>query len=176
MLELRIPTPSLVVLVGAAGCGKSTFARRHFRPTEIVSSDAFRAMVADDEADQRASGDAFELVYLVVRKRLARRRLTVVDATSVESRARRPLTSMADEAGVPAVAIVFDFDPELCASRSAGRAARVVAAEVVAQQSAALRESLGGIVMEGFAEVFIFRSPTEVDDARLAIRRNEPDG
>ena len=132
-------------------------------------------MVSDDQADQSASGDAFALLHLVVRMRLDRRRLTVVDATSVEPRARRPLAQMAHRARVPAVAIVFDLEPEACAARDARRVDRVVGPEIVTKQSAALRESLPGIVSEGFAEVVIFRSPAELDTVRIELREDEPD-
>ena len=84
------PSPSLVVMVGAAGSGKSSFCRRNFQPTQIVSTDACRAMLADDPADQRVSAPAFDLAHRVTEERLRRRRLTVFDATSVDARARRP--------------------------------------------------------------------------------------
>src|ERR1044071_3426635 len=78
---LRIPDLSLVALVGVSGCGKSTFARKHFVSTEVLSSDGFRALVSDDETDQTATTDAFDALYFIARRRLARGRLTVVDAT-----------------------------------------------------------------------------------------------
>src|SRR3954464_1101089 len=87
---IRIPEISLVVLVGPSGCGKSTFARKHFLPTEVLSSDSFRAMVRDDETDQTATTDAFEVLHFVARKRLRAARLTVVDATNVQPAARKP--------------------------------------------------------------------------------------
>src|ERR1041384_3110552 len=92
---IRIPNLSLVVLVGASGCGKSTFARRHFRPTEVLSSDFFRGMVADDETEQSATTDAFEVLHFVARKRLRAGRLTVVDATNTQAAARKPLGAIA---------------------------------------------------------------------------------
>ena len=85
---LEIPELCLVVLVGASGSGKSSFARRHFAATEVISSDTCRGLVCDDESDQGATGDAFELVRYLAGKRLARRRLTVIDATSVSPEAR----------------------------------------------------------------------------------------
>lgn len=89
MKELQIPALSLVVLVGASGSGKSTFARRHFKPTEIVSSDTCRGIVSDDENDQNASGPAFELLHFIVRQRLKAGLLTVVDATNVQADSRK---------------------------------------------------------------------------------------
>ncbi len=94
-MDINIPELSLVVLVGASGSGKSTFARKHFRPTEVLSSDFFRGLVSDDENDQSVSADAFELLNAVAQKRLARRRLTVIDATNVQTEARRPLVQLA---------------------------------------------------------------------------------
>ncbi|HNV41694.1 MAG TPA: ATP-binding protein, partial [Ornithinibacter sp.] len=93
--EVRVPASGLVVLVGVSGSGKSSFAREHFRPTEIVSSDACRAMVSDDENDQNATPDAFELLNHIVGTRLRRGLLTVVDATNVQSKARAELVSLA---------------------------------------------------------------------------------
>src|SRR5436190_2932431 len=95
IVVLNIPSRALVLLVGASGCGKTTFARKHFKGTEIVSSDALRAAVSDDEADQSASGDAFEVLRLITGKRLHRGRLTVIDATNIQRDARRSLLSMA---------------------------------------------------------------------------------
>src|SRR6476661_8305210 len=91
IVVLNIPSRALVLLVGAAGCGKSTFARKHFKSTEIVSSDALRAAVSDDETDQTPSGNAFEALRLITGKRLRRGRLTVIDATSVQRDSRRSL-------------------------------------------------------------------------------------
>src|ERR1700723_3305571 len=94
-MKLTIPELCLVVLIGPSGSGKSTFARKHFRPTEILSSDYFRALVADSENAQDASRDAFETLHFVAGKRMARRRLTVIDATNVQVEARKPLAELA---------------------------------------------------------------------------------
>src|SRR5436853_7155005 len=94
-MKLIVPELSLVVLVGPAGCGKSTFARKHFRPTEVLSSDFFRGLVRDDESDQSASRDAFDVLHLVAAKRLAARRFTVIDATNLKPDSRRPMPSLA---------------------------------------------------------------------------------
>src|SRR5512147_1684776 len=94
-MELKIPKLSLVVLIGPSGSGKSTFARTHFKPTEVLSSDFCRGLVSDDENDQSATNDAFEVLHTIAAKRLANMRLTVIDATNVQPDARKPLIALA---------------------------------------------------------------------------------
>src|SRR5207248_8522905 len=94
-MTIAIPELALVVLVGASGSGKSTFARRHFKPTEVLSSDVCRGLVSDDENDQAATRDAFEVLHFIAAKRLAAGRLTLVDATNVKADARKPLIALA---------------------------------------------------------------------------------
>src|SRR5215213_9914193 len=108
-MNITIPALSLVVLIGASGSGKSSFARAHFRPTEVLSSDFYRGLVADDENDQTATGDAFDVLHYIATKRLAVGRLTVIDATNVQPEARKPLLALAREFHVLPVAIVFDL-------------------------------------------------------------------
>jgi predicted kinase len=154
-MRLELPGGALVVLVGAAGSGKSTFAARHFRATEIVSSDECRALVADDSADQSANEDAFDVLHVIVAKRLARRRLTVVDATNVRPEARGTLLQIARRYGAPAVAVVLDVPAAVCRERLAGRPEREVSARVVATQARELRRSLDRLEGEGFARVHV---------------------
>ena len=160
---LAVPDPSLVLLIGVTGAGKSTFAARHFKPTQVLASDAFRALVADDATDQTATADAFELLHLAVDRRLARRRLTVVDATNVLASARRPLIDAARRHGLPTVAIVFDLPPAISASRNAARPGRNVPPSVHQRQVRALRRALLEIPAEGFAAVWLLRSPEAID-------------
>lgn len=171
MIELLIPDPSLVVLVAAAGTGKSTFAGRHFEPAEILSSDGFRARIAGDESDQRATREAFRQLHRALERRLAERRLTVVDATNVERSARRGLLRRAAAAGLPAVAIVLDLPMATILARNSGRQARVVDERVVRRHLARLRESLDGpggpFAGEGFLRVVVLRDPLEVDSLRI---------
>jgi protein phosphatase len=98
-MSIEIPEFALVLLVGASGTGKSTFAAKHFLPTEIVSSDRARGWVADDETDQSATPDAFELVHAIVEKRLKNRRLTVIDATNVQPQSRKARPALARARG-----------------------------------------------------------------------------
>jgi predicted kinase len=163
-VRIELPTPSLVVLVGAAGAGKSTLAARHFAPSDVVSSDAFRAIVSGDEADQRVTRVAFSILHRELEKRMAVRRSTVVDATNVTAYARRALVRRAAAAGVPAVAIVLDLEPALVAGRNATRAGRIVPSQAVARQLRDLVRSLRrGLGDEGFAAVHVLRSPADVE-------------
>jgi predicted kinase len=164
---LNIPARALVLLVGASGCGKSTFARKHFKSTEIVSSDALRAAISDDEADQSASGDAFEVLRLIAGKRLRRGRLTVIDATSVQRDSRRNLLTIAARHGRPAIAIVLHLPLEDCLARLQSRADRLVAPEVVQKQSSDLAASLPGLATEGFERVYVLDNAEDIDSAQV---------
>jgi protein phosphatase len=167
--DLFVPDPALVVLVGAAGSGKSSFARRHFAPDEVISSDALRARISGDEADQRVSPAAFSILHRAVERRLAAGQFTVVDATNVRAYARRALVVRGRAAGVPAIAIVLDLPPSTVRSRNAARAERVVADEVVVAQLADLASSLvpDALEREGFEAVHVLRSEAELDAVRI---------
>lgn len=131
MSELAVPELSLVVLVGVSGSGKSSFAARHFGRHEVISSDACRGMVADDENDQSATADAFDVLHYVAGKRLTRGRLTVVDATNVQRDSRAQLVELARAHDVLPVAIVLDVPERVCVERNAARADRDLGARVV---------------------------------------------
>lgn len=170
MTAIDLPADALVVLVGASGAGKTTFATRSFRPTEILSSDAFRAIVADDEADQGATRAAFELLHLAAYRRLECGRLTVVDATNVSRRARTALVAVARSAGRPVIAIVLDFSTDVCRMRDATRAGRTVGDAVIDRQLDELRRSLAaprGLAAEGFDGVHRFTDPAELDGVSI---------
>ena len=171
---LVIPDPSLVLLVGAAGSGKSTLAARLFAPDEVVSSDALRAVVSGDEADQRVSGVAFKILHRTVDRRLAEGRLTVVDATNAAAPIRRPLLQRARLHGVPSVAIVLDLDPRVVHARNASRS-RVVDADVIDRHLDAIRGTVdgGALSSEGVNQVMILRDPVEAD-ALLLERDRSP--
>ncbi len=164
---LGIPELSLVVLVGATGSGKSTFARAHFRPTEVISSDFCRGLVADDENDQSATPAAFELLHYIAGRRLAGGRLTVVDATNVQPEARRELVTLARAHDVLPVAIVLDLPEKLCAERNASRPDRDFGPHVLRRQRGQLRRSLAGLKREGFRTVHVLRTPEEVAAATI---------
>ena len=170
-MRVAIPEYCLVVLVGASGSGKSTFAGKHFAPTEVISSDACRAMVSDDATDQAATKDAFELLEFIARKRLAARRLTVVDATNVRPEDRAKLVRLAREFHAFAVAIVFDLPERVCQDRNAQRPDRDYGPRVVHNHVRLLRRSLKRLGREGFRYRFPFRSEAEVDAAVVERQR-----
>jgi predicted kinase len=167
MTELAVPELSLVVLIGVTGSGKSTFARAHFKPTEVVSSDFCRGVVADDENDQSATPAAFELLRHIAGVRLARGRLTVIDATNVQPEARRDLVALAREHDVLPVAIVLDLPEKLCADRNKDRPDRDFGPHVLRRQRGQLRRGLPSLQRDGFRTVHVLRSPEEVAAATI---------
>jgi protein phosphatase len=169
--ELTVPELSLVVLIGASGSGKSTFGRAHFKETEVISSDFCRGLVADDENDQSATPQAFELLNYIVGLRLAAGRLTVVDATNVQPDARKQLVALARAHDVLPVAIVLDMSERLCLDRNAARADRDFDAQVIRRQRDQLRRGLKGLQREGFRTVHVLTAPEQVTDAVVTRTR-----
>jgi protein phosphatase len=169
--ELAIPRLCLVALVGASGSGKSTFARSHFGPYEVISSDFCRGLVSGDENDQSATPDAFDVLYYIAGKRLAAGHLTVVDATNVQPDARKKLVELARAHDVLPVAIVLDLPEKLCLDRNAARPDRTFGGHVVRRQRDQLRRSLRGLAREGFRKVHVLRSVEEVDAAHIVRER-----
>src|SRR5438067_2835812 len=141
-MKITIPELSLITLIGASGSGKSTFARKHFKPTEVLSSDYCRGLVSDDENDQSASDDAFDVLHYIVGKRLARGKLAVVDATNVSAESRKPLVTLAKRYHVIPVAIVLDLPEKVCHERNQGRPDRDFGPHVVRRHVHQLRRSI----------------------------------
>jgi len=168
---LDIPEPSLVVLVGVTGSGKSTFARARFAPTQVLSSDAFRGLVADDENDQSATTAAFDALHHVAGLRLRAGRVTVIDATNVQPHARAALVHLAREHDVLPVAIVLDVPEPLCWERTQVRPDRDFGRGVVTRQHRDLRRSIGRLRDEGFRKIHILRGPAEVEAAEIRFER-----
>jgi protein phosphatase len=168
---MEIPKLCLVVLVGASGSGKSTFARRHFRPTEVISSDFCRGLVSDDENDQAATKDAFEVLNFIAGKRLAAGRLTVIDATNVQPDARKELVNLAREYDVLPVAIVLDPPEQVCVERNEQRADRQFGSKVVVRQRSQLKRGLRSLKREGFRTVHVLNSVEEIDAVSIERTR-----
>ncbi|MFI9106180.1 polynucleotide kinase-phosphatase [Streptomyces fildesensis] len=173
---LPVTDLSLVVLIGATGSGKSTFAARHFKPTEVLSSDFCRGLVSDDENDQGSSRDAFEVLHYIAGKRLAAGRLTVIDATSVQSESRKQLIGLARQYDVLPIAIVLDVPEQICAERNAARPDRAgMPKHVVQRHQRELRRSLRGLEREGFRKVHVLRGTEEIDSAEIVLERRYND-
>ncbi len=163
MAKISIPDYALVVLIGSTGSGKSSFARKHFLETEIVSSDHCRALVSDDETDLAATGDAFDLLNYTASIRLKRRLMTVIDATSVKREDRAKLVQLARKYHALPVALVLDIDTKICHERNQQRPNRDFGEHVPRNHAKALRRGLRGLRKEGFRQVQIMKSPEEVD-------------
>jgi protein phosphatase len=166
-MPLIIPECALVVLMGPSGAGKSTFAQRHFRPTEVLSSDACRALVVDSENNQAATPEAFEVLHFIAAKRLAAGRLTVIDATNVQPEARRPLLALAREYHCLTVAIVFDLPADICQAQNRRRPDRDFVPSVIHWQIQQLKRSRRGLKREGFHYIYTLSSPEEVAAATI---------
>jgi protein phosphatase len=173
---LVLPDPSLVLLVGAAGSGKTTLAARLFAPDEILSSDALRATVSGDEADQRASAVVFRILHRTLDRRLARGELTVIDATNTKPEHRRPLIERARATATPIVAIVLGLPANTVLAQNATRRPRTVDPAVVERHLNAVRHTIdaGQLTTEGFDHVVLLRSTTDI--ANLRIERREGSG
>ncbi|WP_020387680.1 polynucleotide kinase-phosphatase [Kribbella catacumbae] len=171
MALIGVPALSLVVLVGASGSGKSTFARKHFLGTEVISSDVCRGLVSDDENDQAATKDAFEVLHFIAGKRLAAGRLTVIDATNVQPEARKELVALAREHDVLPVAIVLDPPEQVCVARNEQRPDRQFGKQVVIRQRSQLRRGLKSLKREGFRSVHVLSTVEEIDAVSIERTR-----
>jgi protein phosphatase len=167
-VKITIPELSLVAMIGATGSGKSTFARKHFLATEVLSSDYCRGLVSDDENSQAATGDAFDVLYYIAAKRLAAGRLTVIDATNVQREARKPIVELARRYHCLPVAIVLNLPEDVCHERNKDRADRAFGPHVARQHAHQLRRSLRGLKDEGFRHVFVLSSVEEIASAEVA--------
>jgi len=168
---IEIPEYALVLLIGASGTGKSSFAARHFLPTEVISSDRARGWVADDETDQSATADAFDLVHAIIEKRLKNRRLTVVDATNVQPESRKGLIALAKKWHALVVGIVFDLPEALAVERNSVRPDRQFGAGPVRRQMQSLRRSMRGLQREGLRYVHVLKSVEQIDSVEIARTR-----
>ena len=170
-MKITIPELSFVVLVGVSGSGKSTFARKHFKATEILSSDWCRGLVSDDENSQAATKDAFEVLHFIARKRLTAGKLTVVDATNVQPESRKSLVAIAREFHCLPVAIVLDLPERVAHDRNQARPDRSFGPHVIRQQAQQLHRSLRGLEREGFRHVFVLKS---LEDVEAVVIERQP--
>ncbi|GAA2579281.1 polynucleotide kinase-phosphatase [Winogradskya consettensis] len=171
MTEIDIPELALVALVGISGSGKSTFARANFAPTQVLSSDYFRGLIADDENDQSSSADAFDVLHYVAAKRLKAGRLTVVDATNLQSHARAGLVKVAREHDVLPVAVVLDVSESVAWERTQSRPDRTFGKQVLTRMHRDLRRSLGQLAREGFRKVHMLRGAEEIAGATIRYEK-----
>ncbi len=166
-MKITIPELSLIVLIGSSGSGKSTFAKTHFKSSEIISSDFCRGLVSDDETNLNATNDAFDVLHYIAAKRLARGNLTVIDATNVRSADRKPLLQLAKEYHVIPVAIALNLPPSLCHERNQQREDRNFGFQVVRRHCSEVRRSLGNLKREGFRYVYTLSSLEEINTATI---------
>ena len=166
-MRIEIPEIAVVALVGVSGSGKSTFAKTHFKPTEVLSSDSFRALISDDENNQKVSPEAFETLYYVANKRLNLGLMTVIDATNIQKEARASLLSLAKEQNCLAVAIVLDIPEKICKERNQKRPERNFGSHFIPRQAEQLRRSIRFLKKEGFRHVYILGSEEEIANAEI---------
>ncbi len=167
-MTIEIPDPSLVLLIGSSGAGKSTFSFSHFQPTEVVSSDRCRAMISDDESDQTINAEAFGLLHYIARLRIQRQKLTVIDATNLQFRARRPLLRMARAYKLPIVAIVFQVPLETCLVHNQARPERRVSQEVLELHQQQLAATLSRLDREGYSHIYVIEKS---DFPKLIVKK-----
>ena len=171
-MEIKVPELSLVVLIGASGSGKSFFAKKHFKKTEVLSSDECRALVSDNENDQSATTDAFDVLHYIASTRLKRGLLTVIDATNVQKESRKGLIALARSYHCLPVAIVLNLPEKVCEERNQGRANRNLGSHFIRQQAHELKRSLRGLRDEGFRQVHVLKSIEEVESV-IEIKREK---
>jgi protein phosphatase len=169
-MEIKVPELSLVLLIGASGSGKSTFAKKHFGKHEVVSSDVCRGIVSNDENSQSATNDAVDVLNFIIGKRLKNGHLTVVDATNVQTEARKGLINLARQYHTLPVAIVLDLPQRVCEDRNESREDRNFGNHVIRQQKQQLKRSIKGLKREGFRKIYVLKSEEEVDSVTGIIR------
>jgi protein phosphatase len=166
-VQLVIPDPALVILVGPSGSGKSTFAQAHFKRSEIISSDVLREMISDDPSNQEASAEAFRVLAILVNGRLKRRLTTVIDATNLRPANRRRFRHLASRYAVPVICVAFDFSVDTYNAHNRVRADRVVEDEVVAGQASRMRDAMVSLPLEHYASLYVFRDPADLRSATV---------
>lgn len=165
--KIELPEFCLVAMVGGTSSGKTSFANKHFLPTEVLSSDFFRGMVCDDENSQDVSADAFDLLYYAANKRLDHRKLTVIDATNLQTEARKKIVALAKEQNVHAAAIVLNLPEELLLERNRLRPERNFPERVIRQHCREVKRSIRGLKREGFRFVYVINSFEQLEHTEI---------
>ena len=165
--NIELPEFCLVAMIGGTSSGKTSFANRHFLPTEVLSSDFFRGMVCDDTNDQNISEDAFDLLYYAANKRLNHRKLTVIDATNLHQETRKQIVSIAREQNVHAAAIVLNLPEEILQERNKLRPDRNLPERVIRQHCREVKRSIRGLKREGFRFVYIINSLEQLEHTEI---------
>lgn len=166
-MQLKIPDPALVILVGPSGSGKSTFAAAHFKQSQVISSDFLRQLLSDDAGNQDASAEAFRVLMIVANGRLKRRLTTVIDATNLRAANRKRFRQLASRYGIPVVAIAFDLPAELYLAHNRRRPQRIVENEVVADQASRMRDAVARLPLENYAALYVLRDPVTIERASV---------
>ncbi len=171
MNAIEIPEFSLTLLIGSSSAGKSTFAQKHFSSTQIISSDHCRALVDDDENNQKASADAFDLLYFLVEKRLKRKKLVVVDATNLKSSVRKTLLRLAKNYHCQTFAIVFNLPKTLLLERHHERNDRHFEDEIIENHHYDLNVILPHLKKEHFKKIITLDSVETINEATVSIQK-----
>ena len=166
-MQIKIPELSFIALIGVSGSGKSTFAQRHFLASEVISSDACRRLVSNDENNQKATNDAFDVLHYIAAKRLKRGLLTVIDATNVHPAARKPIIRLARQYHCIPVAIVLNLPEEVCLERNTTRTDRHLAPRVIRHQFRQLKHTIKHLKKEGFQHIHVLNTPEDVQTATI---------
>lgn len=167
MPVIKLPHRTLLVLAGPAGSGKSTFALQRFAPTMIVSSDYCRALVSDDENNQRVNRDAFDLFYYIIHKRMYQNRFTVADSTALQPEARQRLLDLAHRHGYLTCLLIFNVPEQICRVRNQQRA-RKVEEQVHAYHAGLLQQTLQAAPREGWNHLYVL-PPEQIDVTTIEI-------
>jgi protein phosphatase len=161
---IKLPQRTLVVLCGAAGSGKSTFAQRlveshqqqGLKVTSIVSSDYCRALVCDDETNQQVNRDSFDLFHYIIYKRMMQGRFTVADSTALQVEARHRMLGLARRHNYYTCIFVFDIPIETCILQDQARQ-RTVGEQVINYHANQLQQTLADIQGEGWHQVHVLK-------------------
>jgi len=166
-MRLEIPETCVLAIVGVSSSGKSTFCKKHFKPTEVLSSDFFRALVSDDENNQAVTAQAFDALHYIANKRLELGLLTVIDATNVQKHARDQVLRLAREQNCLAAAIVLDVPEKTLRERNQLRSDRNLPYHVITRQANELRKSINHLQKEGFRYVYVLSTEEDIENAQI---------